>query len=214
MRLVVLPDPTMALAVLQSSLQMRLGARCAGRCLLALAAIVVLTTPLSAQTIVVDFNGDGVRDRVDSFRGDAVVIVRGADGAPIQRLHTRYPVVGLVVADVNHDGSPDIIVRTSHPGLHVWVNRGGGRFVRARGHVTRAHGARVGRGSMTPRGPDPVGSQAGNVDTAPVLMPDVDAGVGIAWTAGALPRPRAPVSSFSIRPRAPRGPPFSRSTLS
>jgi hypothetical protein len=172
-----------------------------------LAALILLATPAAAQTVIADFNGDGVRDRVDPCRGCADVVVRASNGTQIQRLHAHHPVVGLVVADVNDDGTPDIIVRTDRPGLHVWVNRGRGRFVRTRGRPLPSHGARLSRGSMTPRAPDADAIAASNADPSPFLKPDVVAAVRGVWTTGPFRRPRAPAAHFRIRPRAPRGPP-------
>jgi uncharacterized protein (TIGR03437 family) len=68
----------------------------------------------SEDTVIADFNGDGVRDTAGLYGAGVFVTLRGANGAALST--AQYPITGIgvsqniVTGDFNHDGVPDLAV--------------------------------------------------------------------------------------------------------
>jgi hypothetical protein len=84
---------------------------------------------IRASTIsaVADFNRDGSPDRVSSHRTVVSVALSRFHSPTVQLVHLT-PVVGLLAADVDHDGDVDVLTLTSAGRIRLWKNDGHGRF--------------------------------------------------------------------------------------
>jgi hypothetical protein len=110
-------------------------------CALILALPVWLAAPASAQVLTADVNGDGVRDRIETRRAAAEIVIRLSSLEPAQHLRTAGSILDVAVADIDHDGDSDLIVTTAgrrHVRLVVWTNAGRGKFVARAPRVSRA----------------------------------------------------------------------------
>ena len=185
--------------------------RCARAALLCAAVSIGLAVASSAQhAIVADLNGDGVPDRVDLGPGSFQILVHTSGRSRPQSLNARDWVVSLAVADVNHDGRPDIVATTSRLGLRVWVNRGRGKFAFARRHTTptRQVRSRSGAKGSTPFDSDDLSGGTHDQTTSLVHLTETSADLAAPAKIGC--GDRAPTDDLRIRPRIPRGPPLSR----
>lgn len=101
------------------------------RVLTALAVLVSLVCgpkAVTAQVVVADLNGDGVRDSIEAGPSGAELVVHTSHRHRAQRLRLPDRVVRVVVGDINRDGRADIIATTRRAGIFVWLNSGRGRF--------------------------------------------------------------------------------------
>jgi hypothetical protein len=157
-----------------------------------------------ADSVRTDFDGDGIRDRIEVSARSMELAVRLSNGRTLQRLEADDLILRFVVADVDRDGDPDVVATTGRAGLQIWINRGSGRFAALR--VAR-HAPRRARHFLYP------GIQAG--DLGNVWNDATRTFVAAVSPRGARLAPllRAycgndPVPSKSYYPRrAPRGPP-------
>ena len=81
-----------------------------------------------ADSVHTDFDGDGVRDRIEVSARSTELAVRLSNGRGLQRLEADDLILRFVVADVDRDGDPDVVATTGRSGLQIWINRGSGRF--------------------------------------------------------------------------------------
>ena len=94
----------------------------------ALAAICIAATPARAA-VTADFNGDGVLDGVVvSEPPRPVIVVSIAGRTEPQILKVAERPIAVVVADVNHDGTPDLTLLFPNRRLRVWLNYGAQGF--------------------------------------------------------------------------------------
>lgn len=84
----------------------------------------------------VDFDGDGVRDRIDVAAPFTELDVQLSQSRSLQRLRTNDLIVRFVVTDIDRDGDPDVVATTRRTGLQVWINTGR-RLVSARALKTQ-----------------------------------------------------------------------------
>ena len=85
-----------------------------------------------ADSVRTDFDGDGVRDRIEVSARSTELAVRLSNGRTLQRLEADDLILRFVVADVDRDGDPDVVATTGRSGLRIWINRGRGRFAALR----------------------------------------------------------------------------------
>lgn len=83
-----------------------------------------------ADSLHADFDGDGVRDRIEVGARPMELAVRLSNGRA-QRLQADDLILRFVVADVNRDGHPDVVASTLRSGLQIWINKGRGLFARS-----------------------------------------------------------------------------------
>ena len=104
--------------------------------------VAALLAPAAARadSLRADFDGDGVRDRIEVAARSTELAVRLSTGRTLQRLLADDLILRFVIADVNRDGHPDVVASTRRSGLQIWINKGRGLF--ARSHRVR-HGLRV-----------------------------------------------------------------------
>jgi hypothetical protein len=112
-------------------------------------AVCLLGSPAEAA-IEVDFNGDGVIDRVVLPKPpDTNIVVRFSAGAPqILKFHDR--IISIVTTDINHDGEIDIGALSERHGVFIWLNKGKASHGRLKALKRRHH---RGGFSLTTRGP-------------------------------------------------------------
>ena len=181
--------------------------------LILLALLAVAVSPPSAaqaQLASADVNGDGLRDRVERGRDRTELIVKISNDH-IQRLHTQRQIFRVVLADVDHDGDADLVASTAPAGLRIWLNRGKGRFVRARSNGPKRRSTFGALGDRVSRsGPEIAtstdrqeSSRPGIVQASSILAPAV---TRLGFFDTALPRSR-----LDVRPLEARGPPPLRS---
>ena len=96
-----------------------------------------LLAPVAARadSVRTDFDGDGIRDRIEVSARSTELAVRLSNGRTVQRLEADDLIFRFVVADVDRDGDPDVVATTGRSGLQIWINRGSGRFTAL--HVIR-----------------------------------------------------------------------------
>ena len=100
-----------------------------------------MASAVAAQTLTADVNGDGVRDRIETRRATAELVVRLSNREPAQHLRFSGSILDVAVTDVDSDGYSDLVATTTgrrHLRMFVWTNAGRGKFV-----------------SRLPRPPDP-----------------------------------------------------------
>jgi hypothetical protein len=169
-----------------------------------------MSVSASAQVVVADLNGDGIRDRVEMSPTGTELIVHTSHRHRSQRLRTRDHIVRVVVSDVNRDGRVDIVVTTRRAGLQVWLNAGRGRFRAARPRAPTAEWRRS-DGTEEP----PSAANDDGADSLGAML--VLAGGTRAPAPDAVFQPfhrsHAIFSSRSTRPRVPRGPPVRSCSL-
>jgi len=77
----------------------------------------------------VDFNGDGVLDRVELVSTSARTIVVRVSGSTPQTLHAPEDVTNVIAADTDGDGDLDLASLGPHGVLIIWLNADShGRF--------------------------------------------------------------------------------------
>jgi hypothetical protein len=111
---------------------MRAMRRAFGALMLALPVWLALPAAASAQVLSADVNGDGVRDRIETRRAPAELVIRLSTLEAPQHLAASGSILDVVVADIDHDGDSDLIATAAgrrHVRLLVWTNAGRGRFV-------------------------------------------------------------------------------------
>jgi hypothetical protein len=92
------------------------------------ASALLLPVAALADSIPTDFDGDGVRDRIEVSARPTELAVSLSKGRAPQRLEADDLILRFVVADVDRDGDPDVVASTGRSGLQIWINRGSGRF--------------------------------------------------------------------------------------
>ena len=170
-----------------------------------------LLVPVAARadSVRTDFDGDGIRDRIEVSARSTELAVRLSNGRTLQRLEADDLIFRFVVADVDRDGDPDVVATTGRSGLQIWINRGSGRFaaLRVARHAPRR--ARHFLDDHTPAG------DLGNVwsdATRTFIAAMTPRGAPLASLLRAY-CGSDPVPSKSYCPRrAPRGPPSLRFT--
>ena len=105
------------------------------------ASALLVPVAARADSVRTDFDGDGVRDRIEVSAPATELAVRLSNGRTLQRLEADGLIFRFVVADVDRDGDPDVVATTGRSGLQIWINRGSGRFTAL--HVTRHAQRRV-----------------------------------------------------------------------
>jgi len=115
--------------------------RCLSALLFAIPLWTLAPSTAAAQTLTADVNGDGVRDRIETRRAAAELVVRLSNREPAQHLRFSGSILDVAVTDVDSDGYSDLVATTTgrrHLRVFVWTNAGRGKFV-----------------SRLPRPPDP-----------------------------------------------------------
>ena len=92
------------------------------------ASALLVPVAALADSIPTDFDGDGVRDRIEVSARRTELAVRLSNGRALQRLEADDLILRFVVTDVDRDGDPDVVASTGRSGLQIWINRGSGRF--------------------------------------------------------------------------------------
>jgi len=93
--------------------------------ILLFAAAAVCSFAANVQAAIdVDFNGEGVIDRVVLPRPhETNIVVRLSGAAPqVLRLHDR--IIAIVATDINHDGEIDLSALSERRGVFIWLNKG------------------------------------------------------------------------------------------
>lgn len=86
-----------------------------------------------AGSVVADFDGDGVDDLVRVAPQSArVITVQSSATHRLIQLRLSGSIRALAAADVDHDGSLDLVARTGTHRLRVWLNNGHGAFHESR----------------------------------------------------------------------------------
>ena len=102
-------------------------------------AALLAPTLAAADSVRADLDGDGIRDRIEFGRGSCELAIRFSATRRWQRLQSHDLIVRLVVADVDHDGDPDLIATTGQSGLRIWINKGRGLFAARSRHLSSRH---------------------------------------------------------------------------
>jgi hypothetical protein len=92
------------------------------------ASALLVPVAALADSLHTDFDGDGVRDRIEVSARSTELAVRLSNGRALQRLKADDLILRFVVADVDRDGDSDVVASTGRSGLQIWINRGSGRF--------------------------------------------------------------------------------------
>jgi hypothetical protein len=101
------------------------------RCVLATflgASALLVPVAALADSVHTDFDGDGVRDRIEVSARSTELAVRLSNSRALQRLEANDQILRFVVTDVDRDGDPDVVATTGRSELQIWINRGSGRF--------------------------------------------------------------------------------------
>jgi hypothetical protein len=180
--------------------------------LAALCGVAALLVPTLAQadSLRADLDGDGIRDRIEVGRGSRELAIRLSATRRWQRLQTHDLIVRFVVADIDHDGDPDLVANTRRSGLRIWINKGRGLFA-ARSHSVSARpgGAALGAWSAGVHGVRTIrfDDSTLNDPNRPVIVRSVPA---CARSLGGCDAPlfsgRA-LTTLTSRRQTPRGPP-------
>ena len=110
-------------------------ARRFGAVVISLAAALCLCADAAHASIMADFNGDGVLDRVVLPRPPETNIVIQISGSAPQVLKLSGRIISIVAADIDHDGSLDLSALSERRGVLVWLNKAGhGRFAALKKH--------------------------------------------------------------------------------
>jgi hypothetical protein len=106
--------------------------------LAALCGVAALLVPGTAQadSLRADLDGDGIRDRIEFGCGSRELAIHLSATRRWQRLQSRDLIVRFVVADIDHDGDPDLVANTQRSGLRIWINKGRGLFAARSRHVS------------------------------------------------------------------------------
>jgi hypothetical protein len=120
---------------------MRIYIVAAWRTLVLVCACVLLSSSFARaaeSVLVVDLDGDGVRDRVivDSREPSLLRVWLSTTGS-ISTIRTSSPLIVVVATDLDGDHRAELIARDSAAGLHVWT-RGKKRFHKVRPHSADA----------------------------------------------------------------------------
>jgi hypothetical protein len=177
----------------------------------ALCALVAFVVPATAgaEPLRADLDGDGVHDRIAISRRPGVLALRLSGARRSLYLRANDFIVRFVVADIDRDGDADVVAETRRSGLRFWINKGGGRFALQSPHVRprtlRPHHVKpIVRGVQGLREDDRALNDTNRLSVA-VPSPISDGLVA----AGHIPATaNAPLTKFTHRGSAPRGPPF------
>lgn len=176
----------------------------------AVCSLFALTIPAAAgaEPLRTDLDGDGLHDRIELGRHPGLLAVRLSGTRHWLHLSTNDLIVRFVVADIDRDGDPDVVAETQHSGLHFWINKGHGRFASRSlkvGHrAIRAHHVKPAVRSVQELRVADSALNDPNRLLAVLPSPFVD------WMVAAGPialAASAPLSKFTHRRRAARGPP-------
>ena len=102
------------------------------RTLLLLIPFLGIAGAAAGQTFTADINGDGVRDRIETRRTPAELIIRLSTREAVQHLRFSGSILNVVAIDIDADGDSDLVATTvgqRHVRVFVWTNAGRGRFV-------------------------------------------------------------------------------------
>jgi hypothetical protein len=180
--------------------------------LAALCGVAALLVPTLAQadSLRADLDGDGIRDRIEFGPGSRELAVRLSGTRQWQRLQSRDRIVRFVVADIDHDGDPDLVANTHRSGLRIWINKGRGLFAARARHVS----SRRVRFTVGPWRAGVHGVRAIRFDDTTLNDPSR---LFIVWSVPACARSVAgcetalsrdtALTAFTSRRQAPRGPP-------
>ncbi|MFL6280272.1 MAG: FG-GAP repeat domain-containing protein [Vicinamibacterales bacterium] len=180
--------------------------------LVALCGVAALLVPTVAQahSVRADLDGDGIRDRIEFGRGARELAIRLSATRQWQRLQSHDLIVRFVVADIDHDGDPDLIANTRRSGLRIWINKGRGTFAAQSRHVSSRHA----RAALGPWSAGVHGVRAIRFDDSTLNDPNR---LVIVWSIPACARSLVAcetplftgtsLTTLTCRRRTPRGPP-------
>ncbi len=158
-----------------------------------------------ADTLRADFDGDGVRDRIDVAAPFRELDVRLSRTRALQRLRADDLILRFVVADIDRDGDPDVLAHTRRSGLQIWINTGRGLFA---AHSSNAQPfGRTGGVSLTGAGDRPGDDSACNDQPRQFVEPCSPRAAPLLSSRRAAAPPRARESRFEHSTRIARGPP-------
>lgn len=182
--------------------------RSARRFLVVVALLVggtLTSAPARADALHADFDGDGVRDRIDVGLRVTELDVRLSTSRTPQRLRADDLILRFLVTDIDRDGDADVIASTRRIGLQIWINTGRGRFAARPSTadvVIRAWRASVGAASNR-RSDD----SACTDQTRELVASCNPRGQPRLFSCPTPPAPCARESRFQHSPRTARGPP-------
>jgi hypothetical protein len=120
------------------------------------AAVCLLSAPAQAAAVDVDFNGDGIPDRIVLPRLPETNIVVRISGSRPLILKSPDHIVSIVATDVDHDGDVDLTALSERRGVLVWLNQGGRGRLKALTALTRTpHRRTFLLGDLRPRATRP-----------------------------------------------------------
>jgi hypothetical protein len=173
---------------------------------LLVAGIPLTSAPARADTLHADFDGDGVRDRIDIGLRVRELDVRLSTSRTPQRLRADDLILRFVVTDIDRDGDPDVVASTRRIGLQIWINTGRGRFAARSSRVDVViHAGRPSVGGAVNRQSDDSACTDQTRELVPTCHPRGQPLLASRRTTGST-RPRE--SRFEHSPRIARGPPF------
>jgi hypothetical protein len=160
-----------------------------------------------ADTAHADFDGDGVRDRIDISAQFRELEVRLSKSRGLQRLRSDDLIFRVVVADIDRDGDPDVVVSTRRAELQIWINTGGGVLARRSSRPAGlTHGARAAVDGVFSRGSDE--SACNDDQTRELIAASSPRGQPRLSSRRTAALPRALESRFQHSARTARGPPL------